>query len=128
MKVKLEKLTIYFFSALIRLDEQLPFYYDDDVKSAVIPVCLPWNENDIGRNLTAGVNLTVTGWGRSTNDEYTNRFNLAKFSVPTTKLQKLDVPLVSTIECLKVKHYKERLQMNFDLQFCAGGEAGRNIS
>ena len=96
-------------------------YYDDDVKSAVIPVCLPWNENDIGRKLTDGANLTVTGWGRSTNNEIENQINLAKFSVPTAHLQKLDVPLVSSVECLKVQIYKERLQLNFDLQFCAGG-------
>ena len=119
-------LIISFFSALIRLNEPLPFYYDDDVKSAVIPVCLPWNENDIGRDLNAGVKLTVTGWGRSTNDEYTNRFNLANYNVPTTLLQKLDIPLVSEIECLKVKPYRERLQMDFNLQFCAGGEEGKN--
>jgi len=112
--------------ALIRLNEPLPFYYDDDVKSAVIPVCLPWNKNDIGRDLNAGVKLTVTGWGRSTNDEYTNRFNLANYNVPTTLLQKLDIPLVSEIECLKVKPYRERLQMDFNLQFCAGGEEGKD--
>jgi len=119
-------LIISFLSALIRLNEPLPFYYDDDVKSAVIPVCLPWNKNDIGRDLNAGVKLTVTGWGRSTNDEYTNRFNLANYNVPTTLLQKLDIPLVSEIECLKVKPYRERLQMDFNLQFCAGGEEGKN--
>lgn len=116
---------IPFLSALIRLNEPLPFYYDDDVKSAVIPVCLPWNENDIGRNLEAGIKLTVTGWGRSTNNEYTNRFNIANYNVPTTLLQKLEIPLVSEIECLRVKHYRERLQMDFDLQFCAGGEEGK---
>ena len=70
--------------------------------------------------------MTVTGWGRSTNDEYTNRFNLANYNVPTTLLQKLDIPLVSEIECLKVKPYRERLQMDFHLQFCAGGEEGKN--
>ena len=117
---------IPFLSALIRLNEPLPFYYDDDVKSAVIPVCLPWNENDIGRNLEAGIKLTVTGWGRSTNNEYTNRFNIANYNVPTTLLQKLDIPLVSEIECLRVRHYREKLQMDFDLQFCAGGEEGKN--
>ena len=84
---------ILFLPALIRLDKPLPFYYDDDVESAVIPVCLPWNENDIGRKLTDGANLTVTGWGRSTNNEIENQINLAKFSVPTAHLQKLDVPL-----------------------------------
>ena len=70
--------------------------------------------------------LTVTGWGRSTNDQRINAENFARFNVATTHLQKLDLPLLSKGECLKVDVYRQILQLNFDLQFCAGGEKGMN--
>ena len=113
-----------FSIALIRLDKPLQFYYDAEVQTAVIPICLPWNEGDVGRNLTNGTIITVAGWGRSTNLEHLTKINVALYNAPTPYLQKLDVPLVSEAECLKVTYFRKILQMDFDLQFCAGGEDG----
>ena len=55
--------------ALIRLDEPVLLYQEDQRKSAVMPVCIPWNENDPGNYiLEDGANTLITGWGRRTND------------------------------------------------------------
>jgi len=33
----------------------------------VSPVCLPWNSGDPGYSISPGEELTVTGWGSTTN-------------------------------------------------------------
>ena len=71
--------------------------------------------------------MTVTGWGRVTNSKHDTKLSYEKHNVPTPLLQKLDVPLVSKVECLKVREYRLFLQLDFDLQFCAGGEEGRRL-
>ena len=118
---------MFILKAIIRLDKPLGLFYDDDVESAVIPICLPWNDNDVGRNLSNGAVMTVTGWGRVTNSKHDTKLSYEKHNVPTPLLQKLDVPLVSKVECLKVREYRLFLQLDFDLQFCAGGEEGRRL-
>lgn len=40
--------------ALIRVDEIIPFYAEENSKSSVLPICLPWNSEDPGRNLQQG--------------------------------------------------------------------------
>ena len=54
--------------ALLRLDAPVPLYSDDPKSSNVIPVCLPWNELDPGRDIESWADelAIVTGWGRIT--------------------------------------------------------------
>ena len=40
--------------ALIRLDKAVPLYFEDKGLSGVKPICLPWNENDPGRETIDG--------------------------------------------------------------------------
>ena len=40
--------------ALIRVDEMIPLYTEENSKSSVLPICLPWNSEDPGRKLTQG--------------------------------------------------------------------------
>ena len=40
--------------ALIRLDNAVPIYFEDPDISGVKPICLPWNENDVGRKTKNG--------------------------------------------------------------------------
>ena len=48
--------------ALIRLNESVPLYSEDPEKSSVIPICLPWQENNSARNLDDDTNVIMTGW------------------------------------------------------------------
>lgn len=117
-----------FFPAIIRLDKPIPLYYDEkdnDVQSAVVPVCLPLEDNDVGRNLADGDRLTVTGWRRTRNSQFQTNFTLFQQNEPTGILQKRVIPILSKVECLKIGHYRENLQLNFDLQFCAGDKEGK---
>ena len=40
--------------ALIRVDEIIPFYAEENSNSSVLPICLPWNSEDPGRKLQQG--------------------------------------------------------------------------
>ena len=40
--------------ALIRLDKAVPLHFEDQGVSGAQPICLPWNENDVGRNTKDG--------------------------------------------------------------------------
>ena len=51
--------------ALIRLNEPVPLYSEDPEKSSVIPICLPWQENNSARNLNEDTNVIMTGWKES---------------------------------------------------------------
>ena len=95
----------------------MPLYYDDKVDSIVIPVCLPWEPNSIGRNLTEESVLTVTGWSRISKDPFQNSLFPHQGS---DTLQKSSLTLVSEEKCINQKMYKDgRIQFDFDLQFCA---------
>ena len=72
--------------------------------------------------------MTVTGWGRVTNNKHETKLSYEKHNVPTPILQKLDIPVVSKVECLKIREYRELFQLDFSLQFCAGGEEGKQVS
>jgi len=66
--------------ALIRLDRLVPVYEpENDTKSGVVPVCIPWRQNDPGRRLTTRADLLVTGWGRVTNNPRINSNNYRRF-------------------------------------------------
>ena len=47
--------------ALIRVDRPIPLFSKDSSLSSIIPICLPWLENDPGRNLAEGELLMFTG-------------------------------------------------------------------
>ena len=106
--------------ALIRLDEAVPLHQENPAISSVVPVCLPWNNNDPGNNLIQGDKLLVVGWGRITNNKELNREMLLRNKVSTRTLQKLFVPIVGT-DCST----QEIVMKTFDFtkQVCAGGEA-----
>ena len=50
--------------ALIRLNEPVPLHNEDPQNSYVKPVCLPWMEDNPGRDLKEGKKVVVTGWGK----------------------------------------------------------------
>ena len=106
--------------ALIRLDEAVPLHQENPAISSVVPVCLPWSNNNPGNNLIRGDKLLVVGWGRITNNKEQNREMLLRNKVSTRTLQKLLVPIVGT-DCSTQEIVKKTF--DFTKQVCAGGEA-----
>ena len=104
--------------ALIRVDRPIPLFSEDSSLSSIIPVCLPWLENDPGRNLAEGEELMFTGWGRTSNNAAVSNTNFRKNRVSSKKLQQVQLPYLSKDD--------ERCT-GFDVkdsQICAGGEKG----
>ena len=112
--------------ALIRLDESVPLFQENPGVSFVMPVCLPWNENNPGNNLIQGDKLLVPGWGRITNNKITNYL---RHKVSTRTLQRHYVTILgkdcSTQEdgYLNIRgNESDDKKFDFTKQFCAGGE------
>ena len=97
----------------------MPLFLENPKISNVIPVCLPWKPEDPGNQFHDDDLMTVTGWGRITNNRDFNRNNLLRFNVSTRTLQKLSLPIANN-NCST--QYIVGKKFNFDTQFCAGGE------
>lgn len=108
--------------ALIRVDEIIPLYGEENSKSSVLPICLPWNSEDPGRKLQQGDRLTVTGWGKITNNARVNLNSLLNYQASARKLSKAKIPGVAIRKCQQENLYKNRLDPK--VQLCAGGEEG----
>ena len=52
--------------ALLRLDQPVPFNNDDPKLSNVLPVCLPWNEFDPGRDIESWAEEIAIVTGKET--------------------------------------------------------------
>ena len=109
-----------FFTYLFDFIEQL-ILKDDPLGSAVVPVCLPWKASEPTiENLKKFSKLTVTGWGRVTNNNYKSKKAYLELSVATKTLRKVELPLV--IPASEVYNYCRT--SNDTTQFCAGGVKG----
>ena len=99
---------------LIRVDRPIPLFSEDSSLSSIIPVCLPWLENDPGRNLAEGEELMFTGWGRTSKRSLLANRNFIMNRVNSKKLQQIQLPYDEKCTGFDVK----------DSQICAGGEKG----
>ena len=52
--------------ALLRLDQPVPLFSDDPKLSNVLPVCLPWNEFDPGRDIESWAEEIAIVTGKET--------------------------------------------------------------
>ena len=68
--------------ALLRLDQPVPLYSDDPKLSNVIPVCLPWNEFDPGRDIESWAEEPAIVTGKETIKEL-QRATLYYFDLST---------------------------------------------
>ena len=66
--------------------------------------------------------LTVTGWGKITNNAKINLNSLLNYQASARKLSKAKIPGVAIRRCQKENLYKNRLDPK--VQLCAGGEEG----
>ena len=112
--------------ALIRVKEPIPFYNIQNKRlSNVIPICLPWNINNPGRQLYAGEKLKVLGWGRTTNDNVAAYNTFKTVGAGSNILQQLDVPAISKRKC-KSYGALNHIISNSRGQLCAGAEEGKD--
>ena len=103
----------------------VPLYQEDQRKSAVTPVCIPWNENDPGNYiLEDGATTLITGWGRRTNDRDVANAEYKQFSVSTPVLLQVKVPVANN-KCSQNESYYD-FDFNEEKQLCAGGVKGNN--
>ena len=82
--------------------------------SFVSPVCLPWNLNESGSRravvIKQGDKMTVTGWGRITNNQTATELNYAQYNAATNTLSIDSAELES--------NYKQSIRTYFS----AGGD------
>lgn len=104
--------------ALIRVDTIVPMSWEKAATSLIIPVCLPWQPNDPGRSLQAGDELTVTGWGQTSQDSIRTIEDLLNSTADV--LQVVQLPYV---DCT-TRH--GHVLLNNSIHMCAGNEMGRD--
>merc|ERR1739848_775955 len=97
--------------------------YQNKKSSNVIPICLPWNINDPGRQIYHVERLKVLGWGKTTNDNTAAYESYKKIGAGSNILQQLDVPAISNRKC---KTYLNLNDINSRDQLCAGAEEGKD--
>ena len=91
--------------------------------SAVVPVCLPWKTNEPKlSNIEDSSDLTITGWGRVTNNNYKSKRAYLELSVATRTLRKVELPIASP----GTKVFDNCRSSNNATQFCAGGIKGNS--
>ena len=106
--------------ALIRLNEPVPLYNEDPKKSYVKPVCLPWMEDNPGRDLKENKKVVVTGWGKIA----TSLRDIARkqrFGASARRLQYVQLPIANEV-CNTDPDLKP--YWNSTTKVCAGGKQG----
>ena len=107
--------------ALIRLNEPVPLFSEDSKKSWAKPVCLPWKEDDAGRDIYDEDKVTLTGWGRiKTSLKDIERKK--KFGASARNLLYIQLPVANDV-CDK----DEQLKPYWDpeTKVCVGGKQGK---
>ena len=85
---------------------------------------MPWKSSDPGAsNIPPGSDLTVTGWGRVTNDARTSKKAYEQYSVATRTLHKVELPMTKSGTAVD----RRCNVSNRTIQFCAGGLKGIHI-
>lgn len=103
--------------ALIRLP-RLALTAAQDPDQLVMPACLKWNSDIIVPNEL----FTVAGWGRTNNDAF-DRGDIRISGAPSSKLKKLQVPVIPTSQCKTT--YGIFKGIDEQKQICAGGIEGK---
>ena len=103
------------------MNKAVPLYNEDPLKSYARPVCLPWMEEDPGRNLKEKKKVVITGWGKIK----TSLRDIARkqrFGASARRLQYVQLPIANEV-CntdLDLAPYWDP-----DTKVCAGGKQGK---
>ena len=112
--------------ALIRVNESIPLFLENNYISSVNPICLPWNATNIPDPTTID-DLKVTGWGKMTRSEGArsiNNKNLNLIKAFAKKLQAVTIPGVDIATCrTETRSPYKRIYIDDEIQFCAGKPA-----
>jgi len=107
--------------ALIRMDEGVPLFQEDQTLSAANPICLPWSDDAYAYFIEEGVRATVAGWGRTRSRNNQNSQNaLRRNKVNVKHLQQVEVPIAND------KCNEKPFIIDPERQICAGGEKGKD--
>ena len=82
---------------------------------------MPLNAEDPGVKDNIGLNMTVTGWGKISNNDRFNLRNYELFGAGSRTLQKVEVPVVNPEVCQETYTV-----YNKDILLCAGGVPGKD--
>ena len=111
--------------ALIRINKAVPLHQENEFKSSVSPICLPWNIN-LDYETQDDQIATGAGWGRTVGQETKNSLrNVLRNNININVLQVLGLPIANA-KCKNDPNVKEYIKV-FDAQtqICAGGEIGK---
>ena len=105
------KTTIVNDIALIRLNEAVPLFSESTI-SNVIPICLPWPEDDFARNWNGyerdDAKASVTGWGWIPINIESSLKNICEYGVGTYK---------GTLRVAEVEINNKQCQIDFPRDF-----------
>ena len=111
--------------ALIRIEEAVTLHQENESKSTVSPICLPWSVN-LDYETQDDQIATGAGWGRTIGRATKNaQRNVLRNNINTNILQVLGLPIANA-KCKNDPKIKEFIKV-FDAQtqICAGGEIGK---
>ena len=111
--------------ALIRIEKSVSLHQENEFKSSVSPICLPWNTN-LDEETQEGQIATGAGWGRTVRRATKNsQRNLLNNNINVDLLQVLDLPIANK-KCKNDPKIRTFISV-FDpeRQICAGGEKGK---
>ena len=84
-------------------------------------MCLPWKKNDPKIDtIDEGSLITITGWGKITNDNRKSLKAYLEYSVATRTLRKVEIPITQP----GTPASKKCKTNDTNIQFCAGGIKG----
>jgi hypothetical protein len=111
--------------ALIRINKAVPLHQENEFKSSVSPICLPWNIN-LDYETQDDQIATGAGWGRTVGQATKNSERYVyRNNININVLQVLGLPIANA-KCKNDPNVKEFIKV-FDAQtqICAGGEIGK---
>jgi hypothetical protein len=111
--------------ALIRINKAVPLHQENEFKSSISPICLPWNIN-LDYETQDDQIATGAGWGRTVGQATKNSERYVyRNNININVLQVLDLPIANA-KCKNDPNVKEFIKV-FDAQtqICAGGEIGK---
>ena len=112
--------------ALIRINEAVALHEENEFKSSVSPICLPWNTN-LDEETKDDQIATGAGWGRTVGRKSANSVrNVLNNNINVNELQELDLPIANE-KCKNDPTITKTIrQFDPDTQICAGGERGKH--
>ena len=112
--------------ALIRIEEAVTLHQENEFKSSISPICLPWNIN-LDYETQDDQIATGAGWGRTVGQATKNsQRNVLNNNINVNILQVLGLPIAN--EKCKTDPTTKKIIKVFDpeIQICAGGEKGKH--